>query len=184
MPPPGRGRRPPWWPENETWPPRRRPPWAGRGGRRFLRFFLLAVLLAVTLGGVLAALGWWLTMSFLNRLPAAGPARPGAALALLLIVALLAGTLRRARWERRRRERAAEAQRRGFLADVTHELKTPLAVIRGQAEGIADGIYPASAGSVAPILEATRALEMLIEDLRTLSLTEAGALTLAREPVD
>jgi two-component system sensor histidine kinase BaeS len=77
-----------------------------------------------------------------------------------------------------------ERRRRSFLADVTHELRTPLAVIRGQAEAIADGVYPGDAEHLAPIIEAARALEVLTEDLRTLALSEAGALALAREHVD
>jgi two-component system sensor histidine kinase BaeS len=80
--------------------------------------------------------------------------------------------------------RENEARRRSFLADVTHELRTPLAVIRGQAEAIADGVYPGDAEHLAPIIEAARALEVLTEDLRTLALSEAGALALAREHVD
>jgi two-component system, OmpR family, sensor histidine kinase BaeS len=79
---------------------------------------------------------------------------------------------------------ATEARRRSFLADVTHELRTPLSVIRGQAEGIADGLYPGDAVHLAPILDATRSLELLVEDLRTLALTDSGSLTLSREPVD
>jgi two-component system, OmpR family, sensor histidine kinase BaeS len=77
-----------------------------------------------------------------------------------------------------------EQRRRSFLADVTHELRTPLAVIRGQAEAIADGVYPGDPEHLAPIIEAARALEVLSEDLRTLALSEAGALALARERVD
>jgi len=83
-----------------------------------------------------------------------------------------------------RRLEAAEARRRSFLAEVTHELRTPLTIIRGQAEGIADGVYPADQEHLAPILEATRTLELLTEDLRTLALSEAGALRLEPEPVD
>jgi two-component system, OmpR family, sensor histidine kinase BaeS len=79
---------------------------------------------------------------------------------------------------------ATEARRRSFLADVTHELRTPLSVIRGQAEAIADGVYPADAAHLAPILDATASLEVLVEDLRTLTLTDSGSLTLAREPVE
>jgi two-component system sensor histidine kinase BaeS len=79
---------------------------------------------------------------------------------------------------------ATETRRRSFLADVTHELRTPLSVIRGQAEGIADGLYPGDAAHLAPILGATRSLETLVEDLRTLSLTESASLSLARESVD
>jgi two-component system sensor histidine kinase BaeS len=77
-----------------------------------------------------------------------------------------------------------EARRRSFLADVTHELRTPLSIIRGQAEGIADGLYPGDTAHLAPILDATRSLELLVEDLRTLALTESGSLGLARETVD
>jgi two-component system, OmpR family, sensor histidine kinase BaeS len=79
---------------------------------------------------------------------------------------------------------ASESRRRTFLADVTHELRTPLTVIRGQVEGVLDGIYPADKDHLEPILEETRVLERLVEDLRTLTLAETGSLTLAREPVD
>jgi two-component system sensor histidine kinase BaeS len=82
------------------------------------------------------------------------------------------------------RLKAIDERRRNFLADVTHELRTPLAVIRGQAEGIADGVYPGDAAHVAPILDATVALDRLVEDLRTLALTDAGNLVLKREPTD
>jgi signal transduction histidine kinase len=79
---------------------------------------------------------------------------------------------------------ADEAQRRRLLADVSHELRTPLAVIQGNAEAIVDGVYPADAEHLGTILEETRVLSRLIEDLRTLSLAEAGTLTLHREPTD
>jgi two-component system, OmpR family, sensor histidine kinase BaeS len=82
------------------------------------------------------------------------------------------------------RLRANEERRRTFLADVTHELRTPLAVIRGQAEAIADGVYPGDADHLAPIIDGARALEVLTEDLRTLALSEAGSLVLTREPLD
>ncbi|HEV2141055.1 MAG TPA: HAMP domain-containing protein, partial [Candidatus Dormibacteraeota bacterium] len=80
------------------------------------------------------------------------------------------------------RLKAMDEQRRSFLADVTHELRTPLSVIRGQAEAIADGVYPADASHLAPILDATAALDRLVEDLRTLVLTDAGNLVLHKEP--
>ena len=79
---------------------------------------------------------------------------------------------------------ADEVRRRSVLADVAHELRTPLTIIRGQAEGIADGVYPAAPERMAPILAATQTLEVLVDDLRTLALAEAGSLRLEREPVD
>src|SRR5438309_8201909 len=82
------------------------------------------------------------------------------------------------------RFKASDEQRRSFLADVGHEQRTPLSVIRGQAEAIADGVYPGDAEHVTPILDATRSLEVLVEDLRTLVLTEAGSLVLNREHVE
>jgi len=82
------------------------------------------------------------------------------------------------------RLKTIDDQRRSFLADVTHELRTPLSVIRGQAEAIADGVYPADAAHLAPILDATQTLDRLVEDLRTLVLTDAGNLVLHREPTD
>ena len=78
----------------------------------------------------------------------------------------------------------SEAQRRNLLADVTHELRTPVAVIQGNLEGVLDGIYPANAEHLGPVLEEVRQLSHLIDDLRTLSLSESGALELHREPTD
>ena len=82
------------------------------------------------------------------------------------------------------RLKTVDDQRRSFIADVTHELRTPLSVIRGQAEAIADGVYPADAAHLAPILDATVTLDRLVEDLRTLALTDAGSLVLNKEPTD
>ena len=54
----------------------------------------------------------------------------------------------------------------------------------GHLEGILDGLYPADREHLEPILEETQLLERLVEDLRTLSLSETGALRLHREPTD
>ena len=77
-----------------------------------------------------------------------------------------------------------EQRRQSTLADVSHELRTPLAVIQGNVEALLDGVYPADEEHLEPILEATRVMERLIEDLRTLSLAEAHRLVLHREPTD
>jgi len=77
-----------------------------------------------------------------------------------------------------------EAQRQSTLADVSHELRTPLTVIQGNIEALLDGVYPADAEHLEPILDEIRVMERLIEDLRTLTLVEAGKLVLHREPTD
>lgn len=77
-----------------------------------------------------------------------------------------------------------EAQRRNLLADVTHELRTPLTIIQGNLEGLLDGVYPRDDAHLAAILEDTRVLARLIDDLRTLALAESGALPLHWEPTD
>jgi two-component system, OmpR family, sensor histidine kinase BaeS len=79
---------------------------------------------------------------------------------------------------------ATETRRRSFLAEITHELRTPLAIIRGEAEAIADGVHPAEPEQLGRILSAARTVERLVEDLGTLSLSDAGGLILRREPVD
>jgi two-component system sensor histidine kinase BaeS len=79
---------------------------------------------------------------------------------------------------------AVDTQRREFLADAAHELRTPVAVIAGQLAAIEDGVYPADAEHLGPINEQLRALERLIEDLRTVALAEAGSLSLSRQPTD
>jgi signal transduction histidine kinase len=82
------------------------------------------------------------------------------------------------------RLKASDEQRRGFLAELAHEFRTPLTVIRGQAEAIADGVYPGDGAHLSPILDATETLDRLVEDLRTLVLTDAGNLVLHKEPTD
>lgn len=79
---------------------------------------------------------------------------------------------------------ANEQRRRALLADVGHELRTPLAVIRGNLEAIVDGVHPADEAHLTALIEETRVMERLVEDLRTLSLAEAGTLQLHREPTD
>ena len=79
---------------------------------------------------------------------------------------------------------AVDEGRRAFLAEAAHELRTPLSVISGQIEAIEDGLYPADAEHLAPIREQLRTLEQLIEDMRTVALAEAGALSLKIQPTD
>ncbi len=75
-------------------------------------------------------------------------------------------------------------QRRSLLADVSHELRTPLAVVRGNIEAIIDGVHPADAEHLASILDETLILGRLVEDLRTVAMSESGSLPLHRETTD
>jgi signal transduction histidine kinase len=71
-----------------------------------------------------------------------------------------------------------------MLADISHELRTPITVIQGNVEGILDGLYPADEARLKSIIEETQVLSRLVDDLRTLALAESGALHLKREPTN
>ena len=79
---------------------------------------------------------------------------------------------------------AGEEVRRRLLADVSHELRTPLSVVQGNLEALVDGVHPPDEAHLTAILDETKVLSRLVEDLRTLSLAESGALALHREAVD
>jgi two-component system sensor histidine kinase BaeS len=77
-----------------------------------------------------------------------------------------------------------EDQRRTLLNDVSHELRTPLSVISGNLEAMIDGVHPADDAHLSAILEEAKVMERLIDDLRTVALSEAGTLPLHPEPTD
>jgi signal transduction histidine kinase len=74
--------------------------------------------------------------------------------------------------------------RRDLMADVAHELRTPLTVMQGKLEGLLDGVYPRDDEQLAALVEETHVLSRLVEDLRTVALSEAGALKLQKESTD
>ncbi len=76
---------------------------------------------------------------------------------------------------------ATEEQRRNLLADVTHELRTPLAAIQGRVEGMLDGVYETDREHLSLVVEQARVMARLLDDLQLLSRTETGALSLHRE---
>jgi signal transduction histidine kinase len=77
-----------------------------------------------------------------------------------------------------------EEQRRNLFADVAHELRTPLSIVRGNAEGMLDGVYPRDDAHLETILDATAVMARLLDDLRTLSQTDTGALRLHKQTTD
>ena len=79
---------------------------------------------------------------------------------------------------------AAEAQRQQMAADIAHELRNPLSVIRGTLEAMLDGVYPVDVEHLGPIYEETILLQRLVQDLRLLSLADAGQLQLVQTDVD
>lgn len=217
------GRRPPWWPAEEPWPPVGEVAW-GRTRRRFFAraTVVLVVLFFLTVVAPLALL-WQL-------LEAAGVHSPGRVILggtmvviVLGVLAIAAGgarriavpfgnlieaagrvesgdysvriveprhgpyelrSLARAFNDMTARLEADEKQRQTLLADISHELRTPLAVLQGEVEAMIDGVHPADEAHLAAARETIGILGQLVEDLRTLSLAEAGTLALHREPTD
>jgi signal transduction histidine kinase len=74
--------------------------------------------------------------------------------------------------------------RRQMTADIAHDLRTPLSVITGYSEALADGKLPGTAETFEAMHIQAKHLNRLIEDLRTLSLADAGQLSLMRRPVE
>jgi signal transduction histidine kinase len=78
----------------------------------------------------------------------------------------------------------AETLRRHLVADVAHELRTPLAMLQGHIEGLQDGVLAPTPPTLDRLHEETLLLTRLVDDLRELSLAEAGELKLERLPAD
>lgn len=73
--------------------------------------------------------------------------------------------------------------RRAFASDVAHELRTPLAIIRSQIEGMQDGVVEADVAALASLHEETLRLSRLVADLETLASAEAAGFALDPRPV-
>lgn len=212
--------RPGWWPDNEAWPPDRKPPRWRRFGCLFGILFLAGVLgllsIALTVVGQIVATPG--PLGLVVRVAAIGVAL-GIVIGLARIARALRGSsatldalvdqaarveagdytaripldrpvprpvrdLARGFNTMAARLEADERLRRDLIADVTHELRTPLAVVQGSVEAILDGVHPADEAHLGAILEETRVLARLVDDLRTVALSESGTLSLHREPTD
>ncbi|MGC9023424.1 MAG: sensor histidine kinase [Chloroflexia bacterium] len=77
----------------------------------------------------------------------------------------------------------AERQRRNMVADIAHELRTPLSVLQGNLQAILDDVYPLDKEEIARLYDETRLLSRLVDDLRELALADAGQLRLNLQPL-
>jgi two-component system, OmpR family, sensor histidine kinase BaeS len=75
-----------------------------------------------------------------------------------------------------------EAWRRGMVADIAHDLRTPLAVMRSEIEAMQDGLIALDGAALERLHREVMMLSRLVDDLRTLSLAEGGGLSLRLEP--
>ncbi|MFA5844131.1 MAG: HAMP domain-containing sensor histidine kinase [Coriobacteriia bacterium] len=78
----------------------------------------------------------------------------------------------------------SEELRRRLVADVAHELRNPIASLRAQAEGIAEGVLVADERRLGSLADDTRHLSRLVEDLQELSAAEAGQLRYEMQSTD
>lgn len=77
-----------------------------------------------------------------------------------------------------------ETLRRNLLADVAHELRNPLHIIRGNLQAILDNVYPLSQEEIARLLDQTRLLTTLVDDLHDLAQAESNQLQLNKQVTD
>src|SRR5688572_3001297 len=185
--------RPPWWPENETWPPERpwhmrRSPFFRRMGCFFFAFGLLGIVGFFSILSLVAEVFGFFPPDF-NHNIRIFPLSAAFLLLALFAVGFLVRNLRRmsaplddlleaskrvaegdytVRVEERglpevrslgraynsmvSRLQANDQQRRDMLADLTHELRTPLTIMRGNLEGMLDGLYPVEEARLKSIL--------------------------------
>jgi signal transduction histidine kinase len=77
-----------------------------------------------------------------------------------------------------------EGERRATSAAIAHELRTPLTILRGRLEAIRDDVITLDNKEISNLLSQTEVLSRLVTDLRTLSLADAGQISLERHTVD
>ncbi|HEY1635286.1 MAG TPA: HAMP domain-containing sensor histidine kinase [Acidimicrobiales bacterium] len=77
-----------------------------------------------------------------------------------------------------------DALRRALVADVAHELRTPITILRASTEALVDGVSQPEASLLSSLHEEVLRLGRMVEDLETLASAEAAGLRLERRPVD
>jgi len=79
-------------------------------------------------------------------------------------------------------ERNRSARQR-WMADIAHELRTPVAILKGEIEALADGVRPVDGATFTSLGEEIDQLSTLVDDLQALALADAGALNLRLVPL-
>jgi two-component system, OmpR family, sensor kinase len=77
-----------------------------------------------------------------------------------------------------------ETLRRNLLADVSHELRHPVHILRGNLQAILDDVYPLEKEEIKRLLDQTQHLTVLVNDLQVLAQAEANQLPLEKQDVD
>jgi two-component system sensor histidine kinase BaeS len=77
-----------------------------------------------------------------------------------------------------------EQERRQWVADISHELRTPIAVLQGEIEALLDGIHNITPETICSLLAETIRLQRLVEDLYQISLSDLGTLSYRKENLD
>ncbi len=205
--------RPPWWPANEPWPPAARPWRRGRTRfvrRAGLAFAVMLALSAIGTGSIAAMMFGnqhvvfvyrpfvWLILFFVFfavmrrfTMPLGDVVDAAERVARGDFAARISEhgprsirTVGRAFNSMAARLETQDRQRRQLMADIAHELRTPLSVIQGRLEGVLDGVYPRDEAQLKQVLDDARLLSRLVDDLRTLAHAEGGTLALQKEPTD
>ena len=74
--------------------------------------------------------------------------------------------------------------RQRWMADIAHELRTPVTILKGEIEAMADGVRQADERMSASLRDEVDQLSTLIDDLQTLALSDAGALNIHKKSFD
>jgi two-component system sensor histidine kinase BaeS len=74
--------------------------------------------------------------------------------------------------------------RQRWMADIAHELRTPVAILKGEIEALADGVRQADERMSMSLSEEVEHLSALVDDLQTLALSDAGALNIHKKHLD
>ncbi|KGJ86607.1 integral membrane sensor signal transduction histidine kinase [Colwellia psychrerythraea] len=77
-----------------------------------------------------------------------------------------------------------ESSRNTWLANISHELRTPIAIIKGEIEAIEDGIRPLDLKSLSSLNDEVNHLHKLVNDLSTLSNAEIGAMRYQKDQLN